>query len=124
MKKCNYCGKEITYFEQYCCDECQSKANKFYENQEKFTKLFSILSAICIMSVGLGIFIFSFLKILGTVTVVSASVILAVLLFFLPFPTQSMISKYKIEKSVKYVRIISYIVFGFGIVFLIFSLIF
>lgn len=124
MKKCDYCGKEITYFEQYCSDECHSKANKFYETEEKYTKLFSVLCAICVLGVGIGIFMFAFLKILGTVIVVSASFILAILLFFLPFPTENMISKFKIEKSVKYVRIISYIVFGFGIAFLIFSFIF
>ena len=124
MKKCDYCGKEITYFEQYCSDECQKKANKFYENQEKYTKVFSILCAICVMTVGIGIFVFSFLKIIGTIAVVSACFILAILLFLLPFPTENMISKYKIEKSVKYVKYISYMVFGFGIAFLIFSFLF
>lgn len=124
MKKCDYCGKKITYFEQYCSDECQSKANKFYETEEKYTKLFSVLCAVCVLGVGIGIFMFAFLKILGTFIVVSASFILAILLFFLPFPTENMISKFKIKKSVKYVRIISYIVFSFGIAFLIFSFIF
>lgn len=31
MKKCEFCGKQISYFDQYCDDECHIKANKFYE---------------------------------------------------------------------------------------------
>ena len=31
MKKCDYCAKEISYFEQYCDENCQANANKYYE---------------------------------------------------------------------------------------------
>ena len=124
MKRCNYCGKEISYFEQYCSEECQYKANQFYEKRERFTGVFSVLCAVCVLAIGIGIFVFSFLKTAGTIAVVTSCLILALLLFFLPFPTEGMIEKQKIEKAVKQTRIISYVVLGFGIIFLIFSLFF
>ncbi len=124
MKKCEYCGKEITYFEQYCSDDCQEKANKFYEKRERFTGLFSVLCGVFVLAIAIGIFVFSFWPIAGTIAVVGSSVIIALLLFFLPFPTEGMIQKQKIEKAVKQTRIIAYIVLGFGVAFLIFSLFF
>ncbi len=124
MKRCDYCGKEISYYDQYCNEECHKKANDFYEKRERFTGVFSILCAVSVMAVALGLFIFSFLNDLGTIIVVGSCTILAVLLFLLPFPTDDMLSKHKIQKAMKITRIVSYIVFGFGIAFLIFSLIF
>lgn len=124
MKRCDYCGKEISYFDQYCNEECHAKANKFYEKRERFTNVFSILCAVSVMAVALGLFIFSFLHDFGTIMVVGSCTVLAVLLYLLPFPTDDMISKHKIQKAVKITRIVSYIVFGIGIVFLIFSFIF
>lgn len=124
MKKCDYCGNEISYYDQYCGDECQKNANKFYEKREKFTGLFSVLCAVCVLAIGIGIFMFSLVKTIGTIMVVGCCIILAVLLFLLPFPTENMISKYKIKKAVKYTRSISYAVIAVGIIFLIFSFIF
>ena len=124
MKKCEYCAKEISYFDQYCNEECHAKANKFYEKRERFTNVFSILCAVSVMAVALGLFIFSFLHDFGTIMVVGSCTVLAVLLYLLPFPTDDMISKHKIQKAVKITRIVSYIVFGIGIAFLIFSFIF
>ena len=124
MKRCDYCGKEISYFDQYCNEECHAKANKFYEKRERFTNVFSILCAVSVMAVALGLIIFSFLHDFGTIMVVGSCTVLAVLLYLLPFPTDDMISKHKIQKAVKITRIVSYIVFGIGIVFLIFSFIF
>lgn len=124
MKRCDYCGKEISYFDQYCNEECHAKANKFYEKRERFTNVFSILCAVSVMAVAIGLFIFSFSHDLGTIMVVGSCTVLAALLFLLPFPTDDMLSKHKIKKAVKITRIVSYIVLGIGIVFLIFSLIF
>ena len=47
LKKCDYCAKEISYFEQYCSEECHGNANKYYETTEKYGKLFSIINMIC-----------------------------------------------------------------------------
>lgn len=124
MKRCEYCGKEISYYEQYCKEECHKKANDFYEKREKYTHVFSILCTLTILAIAIGIFIFSMFKLVGTITVVASCVILALLLFLLPFPTEDMISKRKIQQAVKVTRRISYMVFGVGIVFLIFSITF
>lgn len=123
MKRCEYCGKEISYFEQYCDENCQMNANKFYEKKERFTGIFSFLCAVCVIAIPIGIFMFSFLRDIGAITVISSCFILALLLFLLPFPTDDMISKHKIKKAVKMTKIVSYIVFGIGVAFLIFSLI-
>ena len=45
MKKCEFCGKEISYFDMYCQDECQENANKFYDLRDKYGKLFAFLDA-------------------------------------------------------------------------------
>lgn len=124
MKRCDYCGKEISYYEQYCNEDCQRKANNFYEKRERYTGLFSVLCAVCVLAIGIGIFAFSFIKPVGTIMVVGCCILLAVLLFFLPFPTENMISKYKIEKAVKSTRTVSYFVLAVGILFLLFSIFF
>ena len=52
MKKCEYCAKEISYHDMYCDEECQKKANDFYDLKEKFVKLFAIVNGICVISIG------------------------------------------------------------------------
>ena len=51
MKKCEFCGKQISYFDQYCDDECHIKANKFYEKGERFGKLFAVINMICVFGI-------------------------------------------------------------------------
>lgn len=122
MKKCEYCAKEISYFEQYCSNECHENANKYYEMCEKFGKLFSVINAICVFGIPVGIFLFPFAKIAGTVIASVSCVILGIMLIFLPFPTESMISKHKIHKATKITKIIGICVTAIG--FLIFAFMF
>jgi len=118
MKKCDYCAKEITYFEQYCSDECQRRANKYYETSEKYGKLFSVINVICVFGIPVGLFLFTFSKSVGTVLASVCCVVLGIMLLFLPFPTEGMISKLKLQKSMKITRIIgaSVIALGFLII--------
>lgn len=118
MKKCDYCSKEITYFEQYCSDECQRRANKYYETSEKYGKLFSVINVICVFGIPVGLFLFPFSKSVGTVLASVCCVVLGIMLLFLPFPTEGMISKLKLQKSMKITRIIgaSVIALGFLII--------
>lgn len=118
MKKCDYCAKEITYFEQYCSDECQRRANKYYETSEKYGKLFSVINVICVFGIPVGLFLFPFSKSVGTVLASVCCVVLGIMLLFLPFPTEGMISKLKLQKSMKITRIIgaSVITLGFLII--------
>lgn len=124
MKKCDYCAKEISYFEQYCCDECHEQANKHYEKVEKFSKVFSIVNMICIFGIPIGLFMFSFLKVPGAITATASCIILGLMLILLPFPTDGMISKRKLKKAISLTRIIGAAVIALGIAILIFSFIF
>ncbi len=118
MKKCEYCAKEISYFEQYCSTDCHAEANKYYEKTEKFEKIFSFVNAICVFGIPIGLLLFPFLKVPGTIIASISCAILGILLILLPFPTENMISKYKIKKAMKITRIIgiAIIVLGFAIV--------
>lgn len=116
MKKCEYCGKEITYFEQYCNDDCQRNANKFYEIREKYTGIFSIINCICVFGIPIGIFLFPFAESVGLAVAAISSIILGITIFALPFPTESMIAKRKIEKAIKMTKIFGIILLLAGII--------
>ncbi|MBQ3416473.1 MAG: DUF2116 family Zn-ribbon domain-containing protein [Ruminococcus sp.] len=115
MKKCEYCAKEISYHEMYCDEDCQRKANAYYDLKEKFSKLFMIVNGICVLSIGIFIFAFSFFPELGLYGASGALIILGLMYFFLPFPPEIMINKYKIEKSLKICRIIAIVLFVIGV---------
>ncbi len=119
--------KKYPIFEQYCSEECHGNANKYYETTEKYGKLFSIINMICFFGIPIGIF-FSFcvfLRTAGMIITVASCDILGIMLILLPFPTENMISKYKLKKATKITRIIGLAVIGTRIyVFLIFMLLF
>lgn len=115
MKKCEFCGKQISYFDQYCNDECHIKANKFYEKTERFGKLFSVINAICVFGIPIGLFIMSLARVPGLTIALASCVILGIMLIILPFPTESMISKFKIQKAVKITRIVGGAVIVLGL---------
>lgn len=114
MKKCDYCAKEISYFDQYCSDDCHIRANKYYEAEEKFGKIFSVINAICVFGIPVGIFLFSFAKLVGALIAAGSCVILGIMLILLPFPTEGMISKFKLKKAMKITRIVGIVVIGLG----------
>lgn len=116
MKKCDYCAKEITYFEQYCSEECQAKAMQYYEKCEKYEKLFSIVNAICVFGIPVGIFLFAFLQEIGAIIATASCIILGTLILFLPFPTEGTIIKHKIQKAMKLTRILGIALIAFGVV--------
>ena len=119
MKKCEYCAKEISYHEMYCGEECQDKANRFYDMRDKFQKFFAVVNGICVLSLGISIFLFSFLRDVGAIAMASAMLILGVMYFFLPFPPDVMIQKYKLEKSIKISRLIAGALLFLGILVLV-----
>lgn len=103
----------------YCCDECQDQANKFYEMREKFQKPFSVINGIFVIAIGICIFLYSFLRDVGAIGASVSLIILGVMYFFLPFPPEIMIHKYKLKKSVKITKIIASVIFVLGIIVLI-----
>ena len=80
MKQCEYCGKEISYHELYCSDDCQIKANRFYERSEKFSKPFTVVNTACVFGIPVGLFLMSFLKLLGTVVASGSCIVLGLML--------------------------------------------
>lgn len=115
MKKYDYCAKEITYFEQYCSDECHAKANKYYEMTEKFGKFFSIINGICVFGIPVGLFLFPFSKTLGTTVATASCIILGIMFLLLPFPTDNMISKNKLQNAIKRTRLLAILIIVLGL---------
>ena len=115
MKKCDYCGKEITYMEQYCCDRCQKKAIQFYERIEKFQKVFSIVNAVCVMAIPVGFFLYSMVKDVGFGMVAFAVTMLGITISLLPFPVENMINSLKIRKAEFITRMIGFVLLALGI---------
>lgn len=119
MKKCDFCAKEISYHEMFCSDECQDKTNQFYEMREKYQKPFAVINGIFVLIIGICIFLYSFTRGIGAIGGASALLILGVMYFFLPFPPDVMIHKYKLKKSILITKIIAGILFFLGILVLI-----
>ena len=119
MKKCEYCAKEISYHEFYCSDECQNAANAFFEMREKFQKPFSVINAIFVIAIGICIFLYAFSSNIGAVGAAVSMLILGVMYFFLPFPPDIMIHKYKLKKAILITKIIAGILFLLGVIVLI-----
>ena len=116
MKKCEYCGKEISYFDMYCCDECQEKAGKFYDMRDDYGKVFALLDTVFVFMIPLGIFLGTLTGAIGNSLIVVGLVGLGIMLNLLPFPTESMIRKHQIEKSKKMCRIFGLVLVAIGIV--------
>ncbi len=115
MKKCDYCAKEITYFEQYCCEECERKTLQYHLRNERFSKLFYVINTICVFGIPVGLFIASFSSAVGIPIAAGSCLVLGLMLILLPFPTESMIRKHKLQKAIKISRIFGGCVIGLGV---------
>lgn len=116
MKNCEYCGKEISYSEQYCCEECEKKAKKHYELVKEKQKLFSVINIIGILAIFIGGFLAMMLEIgIGLYCIGGGFILLGILYIFLPFCTPEQIKKHKIEKAVKTVKFLGLIIIILGI---------
>ena len=104
MKKCDYCAKEITYFEQYCCEECERKTVRYHLFNERFSKLFLIVNTICVFGIPVGL----------AVTPIFTSMAMMIL----PFPTEGMIRKHKLKKAINISRIFGGAVMLLGVAIL------
>ena len=122
LKKCEFCAKEISYHEMYCCDECQKNTNKFYEVRDKISKLIGVINGISVLSIGIGLFIFSMIREVGAYMVAIPTVILGILFLLFPIPADVMIQKLKLKKAIKITRIIAGVVLVLGIAATIFAI--
>jgi hypothetical protein len=116
MKKCEFCSKEISYFDMYCNDDCQEKAGKFYDLRDRFGKLFTFFDAIFVFLIPVGLFLGTLVGGLGDIMIVIGLVGLGIMLLLLPFPTESMIRKYQLQKAIKLCRIFGLILIVIGII--------
>lgn len=114
MKKCEYCGKEISYHEQYCSEDCHLNANRFYERSEKLARPFYFLSTVCVIGIPIGLFLFSFMRLPGAVIAAVCCEILGIMILLAPMPTEGMIKKNKIKKAMAKTRIFGLCMLALG----------
>ena len=122
MKKCDYCAKEITYFEQYCCEECEQLYKRYYEKSERHSKLFMVINTICVFGIPVGLFLGAFNKFVGIPIAALCCVFLGIILILLPMQTEGMMKKRKLKNAIKVSRIFGGVVVALG--FFILGLIF
>ncbi len=123
MKKCDYCGKQISYSEQYCCDECSQKALKYYHFERKYKNIFGFFNIICAISVMAACFLSLLLSAkIGYIVSGAALTLLGAAVVAFPMPTLNQIKKQKIQKAVFSTRIIGGIISFSGICLLIVGL--
>ena len=115
IKKCEYCAKEISYYDQYCDDDCQIKANKYYENSERFAKLFMVVNVICVFGIPVGLFILSIVKLVGAVIAGGSCAMLGLMLLIFPFPTEGMLKRFGIKKAQNVTRLVGLGCFVLGL---------
>jgi len=123
MKKCEYCAKEISYHEMFCCEECENSTYAFYDKREKFQTFFSVINGIFVLSIGICIFLYSFMPVVGLIGIGGSMTILGVMYMFLPFPPDIFIEKQKLKKAIFYTRIIAGVLLALGIGVLIYGII-
>ena len=115
MKKCDYCAKEISNFEQYCCEECEQNTVRFYRRNERHSKIFLIINTVCVFGIPVGLFFAAFNPPVGVTVATLSCFVLGAMLILLPFPTEGMIKKHKLKKAIKISRIFGVAVIGMGI---------
>ena len=117
MKKCDYCAKEISYYDQYCDEECERKALDFYSLRERYTKIFSIFNVIGVFGIPVGLFLSAIDTVIGFSLTAFSLMLVGITVFLLPFPVENMISSMKIKKAVFVTRMIGvgFIVLGIAL---------
>lgn len=124
MKKCDYCAKEISYYDQYCDEECERKALNFYSMREKYTKVFSIFNVVGVFGIPIGLFLSAIDGAIGFSITAFSLMLVGLTVFLLPFPVENMISSMKIKKAVFVTRIIGVGFIAIGIALFIIRIIF
>ncbi|MGN0550641.1 MAG: hypothetical protein ACI4I4_02230 [Acutalibacteraceae bacterium] len=116
MKKCYYCGKEISYYEQYCCDECEKQANKVFRLNNSKKGIFGVFNIIGFFCICIGLFWSMFQPNVGLYILSAALLLVGALFSLLPFGTAGMIEKFQVKKTVQITRIIGIIILIIGLI--------
>ncbi|MGN0517717.1 MAG: hypothetical protein ACI4II_03215 [Acutalibacteraceae bacterium] len=117
MKKCEFCGKEISYFDQYCNEKCESDAKLFYSYRLKSSKIFSAVSILLMLGVAIGGFMFLFGISFATIIMFASATLLGAVLIIFPFGTDSMLKKYGIKHSSSLIKKIGAVICILGAIF-------
>lgn len=81
-----------------------------------------VINGVSVLSIGIGLFVYSMIREVGAFMVAIPPVILGILFLFFPIPADVMIQKYKIKKAVQITRIIAVVLLVFGIAATIFAI--
>ena len=106
MKCCDYCGKEISYFDQYCCEDCKLKAEQYFQRENKQKGIFGICSIIGVIGCFAGGFLGVIVPEVGLIIFTIALFIIGTSFFLFPLPVLNFVKKYKIKKAVKITKYI------------------
>ncbi|MBQ2943430.1 MAG: hypothetical protein IJD93_01840 [Ruminococcus sp.] len=123
MKKCEYCAKEISYHDLYCCEDCENKATEYFAKRAKLQALISAVNIVGTCIIAVGIFLFAITNLVGALLMATGSLSVGIMTLLLPCPTDNMIKKNKLKKAMSFVRLFSIVLFAFGIGALIVALI-
>ncbi len=105
MKQCDYCAKEIDYSRQYCCDDCEKKAQIFFNKGKRSEKIVSVVNIIAFFGIivgGLCGVIFNAKD--GFIVCAAMLLLLGILYLIFPFAPENIIHKYKIKCSIFMIR--------------------
>ncbi len=123
MKQCGYCAKEISYQEMYCSKECEEKYNRFFSLRTKLQKLLSAVNILGTFLIAIGIFVAPLHSYAGLLMMAVGGLSVGLITLLLPTPTDNLIQKFKMQKSVKIVKYFSLVLLLFGVVTLVLALI-
>ncbi len=115
MKQCQYCAKQISYHEMYCCEECEKLSAQYYQKRVKAQKLISVCYIVGTVALALAIFTYPLLNILGASLGMLGGFATGLITVFLPTPTDNIIEKYKIKKSTEIVKIFGFVLLAVGV---------
>lgn len=123
MKLCNYCAKQIGYNELYCCDECEKNAMIFFNKEKRSEKLISVINIIGFFGLFIGMLIaFIGSRVIGSLVCSALLLLLGITYLVFPFAPENIIKKYKIKKSIKFIRIVAAAFIVLSIIILILGL--
>lgn len=123
MKQCNFCAKEISYHEMFCDKTCEDAYNKYFAQRAKLQKLLSTVNILGTCLIGVGIFVVALQNFIGLLMMALGGLSVGLITILLPTPTDNMVKKQKLQKAIKFVRIVGLIILAFGIAALIFAFI-
>lgn len=115
MKQCEYCAKEISYHDLYCCEDCENKSTEYFAKRAKLQTLISAVNIGGTCMIAIGIFLFAINNTIGALLMAAGSLAVGIITLILPCPTDNMIKKNKLKKAMSFVRIFSIALFAFGI---------